>query len=430
LISDNRYHRSFIILSALDGGYGIDERKEPAGYCKMEIRKNQGKILLYVQDLNPAQPQQTIYDVVMISAKDGIEPIKLTSIQIPDHGRGEYEITFDPENVHESGAAIDQFHALALVHRFLSGEEGLRFPLVGYSDKRVQMDWAGDVANKLKGIYNKKRSASNSDTSRDIRNQSVGIMSFSEETSPKDEADELEDSVPGRTADTLQEAEELDREERAEDAIDHEAVIDKQDTTYQAEESRDQVLVDGMDTDGINPELLKFEPPDISYIYEGLEKDRLIKADYGSTPDGGNKEAELHTSPNHLHQLDETYWDKVKGYFNRLFEDHKKVVPFDDPAGEVDWIRVENQSEPLYPSYWANDFYGGRAAYLDHYLVGLVRKLGKVEYLVYGIPGVYSIIPPMNMYGFSRWLPVKNGYGAGYWLLYIDAISGNIAYPY
>jgi hypothetical protein len=38
-------------------------------------------------------------------------------------------------------------------------------------------------------------------------------------------------------------------------------------------------------------------------------------------------------------------------------------------------------------------------------------------------------VPPMSVYGFSRWLPVKNGYGAGYWLLYIDAVTGNITYP-
>ena len=65
---------------------------------------------------------------------------------------------------------------------------------------------------------------------------------------------------------------------------------------------------------------------------------------------------------------------------------------------------------PLYPSYRANGFYGHRTGYLDHYLVGLVRNMGKVQYVVYGIPGVYS---GMLSYVHARLLQVasrENGY--------------------
>lgn len=462
MLSNSKYHRSFIILKTLDSGYSIDDRKEPAGYCKMEIKKNQGKILLYVQDMKPAEPQQSIYDVVMISTKDGVPPVKLTSIQIPDHGRGEYEITFDPESVNETGIPVDQFHALAVVHRFLSGEGRLRYPLVGYSDKRVQLDWAGDVTNQLNRIYNKKRSPSNTNTAS-VKNQSVGVMSFTEQTIPVEQADEVrdnsndglslekteaqetiealsdqlshsaainEESVDNQAEDLLNWEEDIKQVGITEELIEDEAIYNKLDGTYQPEENKDSVPVGEFEDDGINPELLEFEPPDISYIYEDIEVDDHKKVTRDSPAVTESSEAEVYSSPYSIHLGDRTYWDKVKDYFNRLFENHKKVIPFDDAVGEVDWIRVENRNEPLYPSYRANGFYGHRTGYLDHYLVGLVRNMGKVQYVVYGIPGVYSMVPPMSMHGFSRWLPVKNGYGAGYWLLYIDAISGNIAYPY
>jgi len=52
-----------------------------------------------------------------------------------------------------------------------------------------------------------------------------------------------------------------------------------------------------------------------------------------------------------------------------------------------------------------------------------------VKYVIYGLPGMYSAVPPMSIYGLSKWLPKKNGQGMGYWLLYIDAETGEIAYP-
>jgi hypothetical protein len=36
----------------------------------------------------------------------------------------------------------------------------------------------------------------------------------------------------------------------------------------------------------------------------------------------------------------------------------------------------------------------------------------------------------MFMHGFSRWVAANSGYGMGYWLLFIDAYTGGIAYPY
>ncbi len=122
-----------------------------------------------------------------------------------------------------------------------------------------------------------------------------------------------------------------------------------------------------------------------------------------------------------------SYWDQTKDYFSQLFQNNARVWPFDD-IPETEWVRVEYPNPSPYSCYGMTNYGSSGAA--DHYLVGLARHRGKVRYVIYGVPGIYSMVPPMPMEGFSRWLPEKNGYGAGYWLLYIDAISGNVAYPY
>jgi hypothetical protein len=79
-------------------------------------------------------------------------------------------------------------------------------------------------------------------------------------------------------------------------------------------------------------------------------------------------------------------------------------------------------------TYSYNNYYD--YPYYDHYIVGLMRENGEVRYVVYGIPGGYGAISSMFMQGFSKWLPARYGYGMGYWLMYIDACTGEIAYPY
>ncbi|HHY81782.1 MAG TPA: hypothetical protein GX505_03760 [Clostridiales bacterium] len=416
-MSYRQFHRSFIILKVKDSGYELHEGKEPAGYCKLEIKNNHGKMQLYIQDMKPAVPQQAIYDVVLLSSKDGIKPVKLTSIQVPDSGRGEYEITFDPDNVQETGNSIGQYHALAVVDRRLDGSGLIRYPLVGYSDKRVELDWTNKATSQLRQMYQASRGLSFT--------RSPGILSYSDQTGQ-------DAAVPGKTA-LSSAAEPGVPEERKEAAINQFEAFDYNKQTN-AEDSNYNTI---SEEESINPELLNFVPPDISYIYKNTGQqpaDEILHKEeikYAEEHKQGETAEHDHEESFYSMQLGSTpYWSKVEAYYNQLFDNHKKVCPFDDAVGEVDWIRVENRNEPVYPQYSIYDPYRTEYAGLDHYLVGLVRNKGRVQYVVYGIPGVYSAVPPMSMHGFSRWLPVKNGYGAGYWLLYIDAITGNIAYPY
>ena len=61
------------------------------------------------------------------------------------------------------------------------------------------------------------------------------------------------------------------------------------------------------------------------------------------------------------------------------------------------------------------------------YLVGVIRSNGEVKYVCYGIKGHYDNIPK-ELEGFCRFVPKSsfNLLGEGYYLIFQDAISGNI----
>ena len=496
MLDNRQYHRSFIILKTQDSGFSLDDRKEAAGYCKMEIRNNQGKFMLYVQDMKPASPRQGIYDVMLLSSRDEVAPVKLTSIQVPDSGRGEYEIAFDPDDVRETGTPIDQFHAFAIVYRPLGEGHALQYPLIGYSDKRVEMNWSGAVTEKLERFYGQKapgRYAGPGPESKETP-QEGGLLSVSWRTHGKKKAasgsdigtvsDEKNSSGAkeisggdGRQSESTYSG----RESPEAIASAHREAARKeaeQEKTARKKAEQEEAARKKAEQEEASLEFPHFDPPDIRYIYDRTEEqDTETDLSEESLPDkdileedtlDGNASEEA-PDENSLYDRDtdinspdtngteetgyaenvpydnimqepmppsnpagsypegRSYWDQTKDYFNQLFQNNARVCPFDG-IPETEWVRVENPNPSPYSCYGMTDYGGNGAA--DHYLVGLARHRGKVRYVIYGVPGIYSMVPPLSMQGFSGWLPVKNGYGAGYWLLYIDAISGNVAYPY
>jgi len=616
---DNRqYHRSFIILKTQDSGFSLDDRKKAAGYCKMEIRNNQGKIMLYVQDMKPVSPRQGIYDVMLLSTRDEVAPVKLTSIQVPDSGRGEYEIAFDPDSVRESGTPIDQFHAFAIVYRPLKEGQALQYPLIGYSDKRVEMDWSGAVTGELERFYGqktpgryagpgpnpketpqgggllsvpgqaheKKKAASRPDigTLSDERNtsgtngipggdgregtysgsESPGIRASARNKAVRKKAEQeeaarkkaeqeeaarkkaeqeaawrkaeqeaarkkveqeeaarkkaeqeeaarkkAEQEAARRKAEQEAARKKAEQEEAARKKAEQEAARKKaeqeaarkkaeqeeaarkkaeqeeaarikaeQEEAARKKAEQEEAARIKAEQEEASQELPHFDPPDIRYIYDrmeeqdtgsGLQEESTPDEDileeepldgnasedapddhsfYGgdtdiNSPDAnGTGETGYAESMAYENTMGEpvppanpaescpegrSYWDQTKDYFSQLFQNNARVWPFDD-IPETEWVRVEYPNPSPYSCYGMTNY--GSSGATDHYLVGLARHSGKVRYVIYGVPGIYSMVPPMSIEGFSRWLPEKNGYGAGYWLLYIDAISGNVAYPY
>jgi hypothetical protein len=132
------------------------------------------------------------------------------------------------------------------------------------------------------------------------------------------------------------------------------------------------------------------------------------------------------------------FWDRMEWYYKRLFSSYMTVQPFDKEIKGVEWVRVDIQKSynPAYTqNYFMNQFYGFMANPYDHYIIGIQQEDGRPKYIIYGMPGRYirEEQPFGGQTGYVYWHPAKGqkSYpGAfGYWMAYIDVISGTIAFP-
>ena len=79
----------------------------------------------------------------------------------------------------------------------------------------------------------------------------------------------------------------------------------------------------------------------------------------------------------------------------------------------------------LFPgSEWVKISYPGPAGWW-HYIFGRARVDG-CDADVIGVPGEYSMAPPVWLDGFSTWIRCASGDARGYWLMFQDAQTGRV----
>jgi hypothetical protein len=460
LARKSNYHRSFIILKPKSRGYEFVPNKAPTGYCKFEIRRGVGRAYIYMQDIKPSSSLDGVYEAYLISVDDSIRPCKLASLYTDEQGRCEHIVSFDADDIKGSGYTLENFHALVITFR--TGKEGMRiaYPLIGYAGKDIYIS-TQNITDGLRMIHGDGLEFL-SEPEPDVGKKEVVAE---EEPEPKTETEpEIEDK-PGRTVeseveavpavdyetefeepaqigDEVREEKEPEIEKEAEienePEIEEEPGIEDSDIGLESETgTEDESVTEDEPETEIRPEI-EFEPltiypnnssspsPEPSQEVTGRSEEELRRAYEDSYP-GSLQDFTYQDSVYPYYGA--TYWDNVKDYFTGLFKVHQRVSPFEGELKDIEWIRVQ-QALTGYGGYYTESAYGYPSySYPDHHIVGIAKKDGQVQYVVYGIPSMYSMIPPISINGFSRWVPIKDGYGMGYWLLYIDAISGRIVYP-
>ena len=473
------YHRAFIILKAESKGYEFIPNKAPAGYCKFEIRRGVGKAYIYVQDIKPSSALNGIYEAYLISADYSIRPCKLASLHVDEQGRGEHIATFDADDIMGTGYSLENFHALVVAFR--SGAEGrgmrIAYPLIGYSSRNINID-THRITESLKVIHGEKIEIESepeilTEPEPEVKREAI-IEVEPEEVEPESK------ELPGIEAES---GSIVEIESESEELLEREVEPEVEPEEVESEEPQPEVESEKVEPEETEPEEvepkseelpeIEAEPEPIIEVESEPELDTIPEINleplttYPGQPTQPNYEdenpqvevyrradEELRRSEEELKRAYEdsyqgylrdlanqnriypynraTYWDNVKDYFTGLFKAHQRIEPFDHELGDVEWIRVQ-QAIPGASGYYAESLYRYpyyNSSYPDHYILGLIKDKGETKYVVYGIPSMYSMIPPISINGFSRWASIKEGYGMGYWLLYIDAISGRVVYPY
>ncbi|WIV12304.1 hypothetical protein [Proteiniborus sp. MB09-C3] len=143
------------------------------------------------------------------------------------------------------------------------------------------------------------------------------------------------------------------------------------------------------------------------------------------------------------------YSMQVANYTMDILKFFNKVEPFRENLRDCTWWRIEHNNEdidrgflPFY-NYLVNVYYPypltsrtttcqSMVEKYGHYIFGTVAKQEEIKYYVYGVPGKFTIAdhPYNGATGFNTWLKDKNSEeDLGYWLIYIDALSGKIINP-
>lgn len=473
------YHRSFVILQPWDTKFNMKAEKSPAGYCKIEVRNDKCRMYFHVQDLKFQTAQQESYDIFLVSAQEGISPQRIATIDVDSRGRGECVVEVNVNDVGGSGYSLDQFHGLAVVRH---DRDDISYPLVGYANKRVELDWAGRIKKDISRFYNKsvrtvaesRKESSQMRLAEENRSEkahkepllpiddkkqksiqdiitALAPLLHSKIQEGQEEGNKLQmqqayekedlDTVKGLTG---------DREKSEDTAMIKEQKKDEKDIDVQRDEGRSasEMLQDvfevredrvvSADTNGKKDAMLEEAPQAHTEDRESKAREAVVQE---MSPEGGQIQEQADADESrpaegeskiqgHTAELsrEQTYWDKTKDYYIKLFETHRRVYPFIWEKEEVQWVEVPYVDDYSQYAYIAPQHIDN--VYYDHYIVGLVKEKGEVRYVAYGIPGPYGSMPPVFMQGFSRWVPSRYGYGMGYWLMYVDAYTGEIAYPY
>lgn len=105
---------------------------------------------------------------------------------------------------------------------------------------------------------------------------------------------------------------------------------------------------------------------------------------------------------------EENFFDGIKNQIDGIFSKYPEEDFLPSIIPNSKWVKVDNGDEN------------------EYYVLGLVYQDDVVKYICYGVPGIYSDVPPKDLSGLCQWLALDSNkpYEYGYWITYQDAQSG------
>ena len=102
------------------------------------------------------------------------------------------------------------------------------------------------------------------------------------------------------------------------------------------------------------------------------------------------------------------FYNEIKSQVDTLFAENKPEEYLQELIPNSKWVKVEVDG-------------GG-----DYYVFGLIYEDDNLKYVCYGVPGMFSRVPPKQLSGYPVWLAIDKDKqdGFGYWLSYQDASTG------
>ncbi|ABR46378.1 hypothetical protein Amet_0139 [Alkaliphilus metalliredigens QYMF] len=441
-----RYKRYFVMLEGEDRGFELSKSQEPKGYGKIEVRNEQGTLSLHCQNLKKVDPIGARYRWYLVNTRKTGEPIivDIGPMEVDVNGKGELVWEFNGENVKGSNSKIDGFNILALVVEEKGEKKEFSAPLVGYIDKE-KTGWKDYLAKHLsvpakksfEPIKESKRDSPKKDVALDPKEKPKPTLeSKKEETKklkptlePKEKPLDLKEKplkkvpekTPEKTPEKAQEKptptlESKDPKEKGQSPQEN-PVKDQGPRAPQVKQETPKIKVEKKEAEAVpHPKLKEEKEENIEAQKKNIESQNKGLQVYVESTLKGFPKADPFTK-----RFDDYQWWQIQYDQQTMY---RSAMPF------IGYI--EGQHHPYY--YYYPSEYQRLIYTYQHYLFGMSYDGDQgVKYYVYGIPG--SKLPKDQPYrgstGFTNWYSCNgdhtNPNTSGYWLLHIDAKTGEIA---
>ncbi|WP_129599022.1 hypothetical protein [Anaerophilus nitritogenes] len=475
-----KFRRYFIILGHEDKGFENKEGKLPKGYTKIETRNGKGVLSHYIENMKYFEDAKYMYKGYLIGTKDNIYVENGTFI-IDQYGKGEVTWKFDPENMDGKGHSIEDFNVIAIMAKPREhGKEGST-PLVGFIDKKKvafkhvmeekDQKILSNVENleATKSIEKEKEEIKEEKMEQDIKQedrytQNTEKELFVEIQEKKEAEIEREEIKKEQDQDQEQKQEQesyKENEKIRKEEIDNKEVVKeeaKKEKNLQ-EEKKEVEQKDLQEEKEMEEKITESEE-----VYNKENKQRIEEYSYHQRIINGfrryeeNEYAQEYTSMKSYdcknpYEYYHQYFKMVGGYVDNILKYYPSVEPFEKNMKNCAWWKIDCNQQTLYrnfiPFYGYVNYMYSYIPYTPytsvcpssiykyrHYIFGMMKdQKGEVEYYLYGVPGrfILSEQPYEGKTGFVYWHSLedkKNEKGDyGYWILYIDAKTGNAVVP-
>ena len=264
----------------------------------------------------------------------------------------------------------------------------------------------------------------------DIKIENQEVIEETEQNEQIEEVQEVQE-------DTIVEADDEVREEIIQDSKeDKEEIKEEEGNNYlKIEDDIEDYFIKSQESD----ESQEIEPNTYQHSNLGYTYRPRQEENYGHS-----------INTNYNYETMKNYSNQMTNYAMNILKFFEKVQPFEQPLEGYTWWEIEHDSKNVYRgflpfyNYLVNAYYPypgsaksancqGLIKKYKHYLFGTITENDDIQYYVYGIPGKFTRSEqPMNgATGFKSWLPIKGNTGdsLGYWLIYIDPITGKVVNP-
>ncbi len=396
---DLTYFRKFIILK---NDHTNIPNISPKGHGRIEMKGNRGTVRINLENCEVEEE----YRIYLLREKEGlVEELDLGRIFTDERGRGRTDINISLRDLELKGFPVEKLDAILI-----------------RKDENILLSAYIKDGNEAIDKYIKSFG----------RKEEEKL----EEAEPMDKVEVSEDIIEEKEAVEVEEAEDLTKyfpvtpeygyfqESKKEDPEDVE--LDQAEEVVKAEEDEGEESEGAEYTEGEPQEEVKaeevkdYQTPVSSYEYHSY------------------KSLEYMRQVNNKNQMT-NYILSVLKYF-------PQVQPFKIYLHGYTWWRIDddgsNANRGFLPYYnylfsanYKYPFLYNATTCMDqilkygHYLFGLYKEGEEVKYYVYAVPGRFTIDehPFKGITGFNTWYESIDG--VGYWLLYIDPLTGETIYP-